>query len=81
LKTESKDSLLETIHFPNNWKLKQISGKLPKANYNGKHNESCDNILYTKDQRSISLTRNNETMVSHSTMQSSRLIDKSLNSK
>ena len=33
LQTEYNDNLLDTIRFPNNFKLKQIINKLPKANY------------------------------------------------
>lgn len=41
--------------------------------------ESYDNLLYNKDKKSVSLTRNNETMISQSTMQSSSLVENPVN--
>ncbi|CAI2362718.1 unnamed protein product [Moneuplotes crassus] len=72
---DKKDSLLGTIRFSKNWKLKQIKEKLPKSNYRDKHVESYDNLLYHKENNSVSLTRNNDTMISQSTMQSSSLVE------
>ena len=80
-KLEERDNLLETIRFPSNWKLKQIKDKLPKSNYKVNHTESYDDLLFNKEKKSVSLTRNNDTMVSQSTMQSSSLLENPVGSK
>lgn len=59
------DSLLNTIRIPSNGKLKQVINKLPKSNYRELSTESFDKLTYDNN-KSISLTRNNNTMGSNS---------------
>ena len=74
-KKEEEDFLLNTIRFPNSGKLKQIMSKLPKSNYGDLSTESSEQLLPTQDHRSVSLTRNNNTMISHSSVNSQSLVD------
>jgi hypothetical protein len=65
--------LLNTIRIPSNGKLKQIINKLPRSNYRNLSTDSSDRLTYKDGNRSISLTRNNQSMGSNKSINSSSL--------
>lgn len=67
---ELEQCLLNTIRIPSNGKLKQIINKLPRSNYRNLSTESSDKLTYKDGNRSISLTRNNQSMVSNQSINS-----------